>query len=348
MQKITVCGHFGGDSLKLDGQTIKTKIIVSELIKSYGEKSIYRIDTCGRINQLLFLFRLVYAVLISSCVIIFPAQNALKVEAPLLALLIRFFRCKIHYVVIGGWLPDYLSQHRWVKRALYMFDGIYVELDSMRQKLMEMHYRRVYVMPNFRENSILLLKNEGEKSIEAPYRFVHFSRVTREKGIEDAVEVVKQLNAEKGENYCILDIYGEVNPDQKNWFDNLMSSVPYNITYRGTIPYQRSVEVLTSYHVMLFPTYYEGEGMAGSIIDAYAAGLPVVVSDWKYNAEIVKDGETGFLFETHCVEDFYNKICLLCSSPDLWRTMRSNCRKEYLGKYTPKSAMKVLLDNIIF
>lgn len=348
MRKITVCGHLGGDSSKFDGQTVKTKIIVEELIESYGEESIYLIDTCGRENRLLIFFRLIYAVFISSCVIIFPAQNALKLEAPLLASLTHFSRCEIHYVVIGGWLPDYLSQHRCVKHALYLFDGIYVELDSMRHKLMEMSYKSVYVLPNFRQTLNSLLRNEEKESNEVPCRFVVFSRVAREKGIEDAVEVVKKLNVDKGENYYTLDIYGEVNPKQKEWFDDLMSSVPYYITYGGAIPYRRSTEVLSSYHIMLFPTYYEGEGMAGSIIEAYAAGLPVVASDWKYNAEVVKNGETGFLFKPHCLDDLYNKIYLLCNSPGLWRIMKSNCRKEYLGKYTPESAMKVLFDKIIF
>ena len=344
MRKIAVCGHFGGDSSKLDGQTIKTKIIVEELTKTYGKESIYMIDTCGRMNQLLLFLRLVYAVLISSCVIIFPAQNALKIEAPLLALLTRFSRCKIHYVVIGGWLPDYLSQHRCVKQALCSFEGIYVELKSMRHKLMEMCYKRVYVMPNFRHSSKSLLSNE--KDVQ-PRRLVFFSRVTKEKGVEDAVEVVKQLNVGGGEDYCTLDIYGEVNTEQQKWFNDLMNSAPYYITYKGTIPYQMSIETLTSYHIMLFPTYYEGEGLAGSVIDAYAAGVPVVASDWKYNSEVVKDGETGFLFEPHNLNDLYNKTYLLCSSPDLWKAMKSNCRNEYLEKYTPESAMKVLLDRII-
>lgn len=346
MKKIAICGHLGNDSPKLDGQTIRTRTIMEGIIQTYGEPVVYKIDTCGKKNQLLLFFRLLYAVSQCSCLLILPAQNALKIEAPFLALLNRFFRCEIHYVAIGGWLPDYLNKHEWTRRALYSFHAIYVQLESMRRRLMEMEYERVYVLPNFRFFSDSLSSHEKNKVFDQPYRFVIFSRVTKEKGIEDAVKTIRRLNTEKGDHYSILDIYGEINPAQKNWFDELMNSAPNYVTYKGSVPYQRSVEVLKSYHIMLFPTYYEGEGFAGSIIDAYAAGLPVVASDWKYNSEVVKDGETGFLFEPHNLDDLYNKTYLLCASPDLWKVMKSNCRKEYLEKYTPESTMKVLLDRI--
>ena len=345
MKKIAVCGHFGGNSPKLDGQTIRTRTIMEGIVQTYGAHVVHKIDTCGMKNQLLLFFRLLYAVSQCSCLLILPAQNALKIEAPFLSLLTHICHCKIHYVASGGWLPDYLNKHRWTRRALYSFHGIYVQLESMRQRLMEMNYKRVYVLPNFRFFSDSLSLSEKNELFEQPYRFVIFSRVTKEKGIEDAVKTVIRLNTEKGEHYSTLDIYGEINPEQKDWFDALMNSSPNYITYKGCVPYQKSVDVLRNYHIMLFPTYYDGEGFAGSVLDAYAAGLPVVASDWKYNAEVVKDGETGFLFEPRNLDDFFEKICKLTSDPDLWNVIRINCLRESL-KYKPEITMKVLLNQL--
>lgn len=346
MKKIAVCGHFGGNSPKLDGQTIRTRTIMEGIVQTYGAHAVHKIDTCGMKNQLLLFFRLLYAVSQCSCLLILPAQNALKIEAPFLSLLTHIFHCKIHYVAIGGWLPDYLNKHRWTRRALYSFHGIYVQLESMRQRLMEMNYKRVYVLPNFRFFSDSLLLSEKNELFEQPYRFVIFSRVTKEKGIEDAVKTVIRLNTEKGEHYSTLDIYGEINPEQKDWFDALMNSSPNYITYKGcVVPYQKSVDVLRNYHIMLFPTYYDGEGFAGSVLDAYAAGLPVVASDWKYNAEVVKDGETGFLFEPRNLDDFFEKICKLTSDPNLWNVIRTNCLRDSL-KYKPETVMKILVDQL--
>ena len=57
-------------------------------------------------------------------------------------------------------------------------------------------------------------------------------------------------------------------------------------------------DLLSSYHVMLFPTYWKGEGFPGVLIDAFISGLPVIATDWAYNKEIVNHGETGFIIPT--------------------------------------------------
>lgn len=47
---------------------------------------------------------------------------------------------------------------------------------------------------------------------------------------------------------------------------------------------------------MVIPTYYQGEGFPGTILDSYIFGVPVIVSKCKYNSEMIKEGKTGKLF----------------------------------------------------
>ena len=82
------------------------------------------------------------------------------------------------------------------------------------------------------------------------------------------------------------------------WFDELKDSFSACVHYGGLVPFYKSVEVLKNYFALLFPTYYEGEGFAGTLIDALAAGVPVIASDWRYNPEIVEDGMTGKIHKT--------------------------------------------------
>lgn len=51
-----------------------------------------------------------------------------------------------------------------------------------------------------------------------------------------------------------------------------------------------------SYFVLLFPTYYENEGFARTLIDAYSAEVPVIVTDRRYNSELVTD-KMGFIYK---------------------------------------------------
>jgi glycosyltransferase involved in cell wall biosynthesis len=46
---------------------------------------------------------------------------------------------------------------------------------------------------------------------------------------------------------------------------------------------------------MLFPTYWQGEGFPGAIIDAFVSGVPVIASDWNMNREIIIHEKNGLL-----------------------------------------------------
>lgn len=81
-----------------------------------------------------------------------------------------------------------------------------------------------------------------------------------------------------------------------------------SIHYGGVISFDHTTEVLKDCYALLFPTCYEGEGFAGTLIDALAAGVPVIASEWRYNSEIVIPGTTGLLFKTHDVEELTDKL----------------------------------------
>ena len=82
-------------------------------------------------------------------VLIFPAHNGIRVYAPLLSLFRRFFKNKrLHYVVIGGWLPEFLLKRKLLAKILKRFDGIYAETNTMKNALEGQVFHNVFVMPN--------------------------------------------------------------------------------------------------------------------------------------------------------------------------------------------------------
>ena len=131
-----------------------------------------------------------------------------------------------------------------------------------------------------------------------PLSLCTFSRVMKEKGIEDVVNAVKTVNDHFGRTVYTLDIYGQVDSAQTEWFNELKSIFSSYIKYGELVPFDKSVEVLKNYFALLFPTYYEGEGFAGTLLDAMAAGVPVIASDWRYNTEIVNE-KTGYVYSSH-------------------------------------------------
>lgn len=295
--KVCVCGHFGFGKELLNGQTVKTKIVAAELERRLGAAAVTRKDTHGGIKALLTLpFSLFSALRKNDNVVILPAHNGLRVIAPLLAFENRFFHRRLHYAVIGGWLPAFLEERPRLTGALKCFDGIYVETHGMKRALEAMGFTNVAVMPNCKALTILA-QEVPVSPVEEPYKLCTFSRVMKEKGIEDAVEAVKAVNTRHGRTVFSLDIYGPIDAAQGAWFAQLQQQFPPYVAYKGVIPFDQSTQALKDYTALLFPTRFFTEGVPGTIIDAYAAGVPVIAARWESYEDVADEEATiGYPF----------------------------------------------------
>lgn len=345
MKQVEVIGHFAVGYEYLDGQTVKTKIVTDELQRQLGTQQVGRTDTHGGIKTLLKApFQVFCALKNSKNVIIFPAHNGLRVYAPLLCVLKLFFaNRKLHYVVIGGWLPQFLQKRKRLTKSLKRFDGIYVETNTMKQALEKQGFTNVYVMPNCKKLATLE-ENALVYPTKMPYKLCTFSRVMKEKGIEDAVNAVRAVNDMLGHQAVALDIYGQVDAMQIGWFQALQKSFSECIQYKGVIPFDKSVEVLKEYFALLFPTYYEGEGFAGTLIDAFSAGVPVIASDWKYNSELVNE-RTGYIYPTGDQRAFVEILQRVTKDPNMVLSKKRSCLQE-ATKYSADAAIHILLEQL--
>ncbi|HAS91456.1 MAG TPA: glycosyl transferase family 1 [Clostridiales bacterium] len=342
---IGICGHFGFNSNIIDGQIVKTKNLHKELTKLYGNVDVKTLDTNGWRNSPFKMLRNILELSKDCChIIILPASNGIKVFAPLFALFRGLYNFKLHYMVIGGWLPELLSKKLWLLKALKRFDGIYVETNSMKQKLNALGLHNIYIVPNFKDLNILP-ENEFVYITQPPYKFCTFSRVVKEKGIEDAIIAIKAINEEHDVSICHLDIYGQIDPNYMDEFEKIIENAPNYINYKGEVPFDKSVEVLKNYYALLFPTYYPGEGFAGTILDAFASGIPVIASDWRYNAEIIKDGETGFIFDTHSIDELKQDIFKVLKNKEKYKEMKVNC-VDQARAFLPENALKIFVEKL--
>lgn len=345
MGKVGVCGHFGHGKNLLNGQTVKTKILYDTLTEIYGAKNVISVDSHKwKIRPFKLLYDCCKMSKFADDVILLPANNGLKVFVPLFLMLKKVLKFKLHYVVIGGWLAEFLNENTWLIRKIKKFDGIYVETNSMKLELQKLGINNVYIVPNFKKLNILK-REELIFNQSMPFKFCTFSRVMKEKGIEDAIEAIIEINKEYKEVLCSLDIYGQIDNDYKDEFKKILLDTPNYINYKGEVAFDKSVDVLREYYALLFPTYYEGEGFAGTILDAFAAGLPVIASKWKYNTEIIEHGKTGFIYELHCLDDLKKSVMKIVYNPSQYIEMKVNCINK-AELYAPKTAIKPLKRNL--
>jgi len=339
---VSVVGHFGLGENLLNGQTIKTKNVTAELEKQLGESEVFKIDTHGGILSFLKLpFWLLKGLRKCRNVIIMPAQRGIQFIAPILICFNHLFHRKLHYCVIGGWLPEMLRNKGQLSNCLKKFDGIYVETRTMKYALNKVGFNNVIVMPNFKDLAILK-PEELSYQTEPPYKLCTFSRVMREKGVEDAINAVKLVNEETGHVVYTLDIYGQIESGYKMEFAALQESFPTYVRYRGAVPSEKSVETLKEYFALLFPTHFFTEGIPGTIIDAYAAGVPVISSRWESFSDVIEDGITGIGFsfgKPEAMKEIFRDF--LCC-PQKLTDMRSACLHK-AQTFTPGLVIQALL-----
>lgn len=121
-----------------------------------------------------------------------------------------------------------------------------------------------------------------------------------------------------------LDIYGPVEGGYRNRFAELLSSASDCASYCGTVNPEESVDVLKDYYALLFLTYYEGEGFAGTLIDAMCADLPVIASDWRCNGEVVSD-DTGIIVKPRDSKALAEALVGIYENNASWLRKRNNC-----------------------
>lgn len=345
MTDISIIGLFCANNGVADGQTVKTNILAEEIERIYGLENVVRINTFGwKKKPADLFFRSIKAVRNSKNVIFLTDEGGIKIFPWLLQLSNVGKECAIHYVVVGGWLPESLKTRKIRKWLISRLDGVYVETVAMKKALEQHGLENVTILPNFKRLSVLTEENLIYSNCE-PYRLCTFSRVMKEKGISDAVKSVKTVNSMCGRTVYTLDIYGQVDPGQTEWFRQLQTEFPEYIKYCGIVPYDQSVDILKGYFALLFPTYFAGEGFAGSLIDAFSAGVPVIASKWRYNEEFVSDGVNGAVVPPNDSKALAQKLKELKDRPDLWNSLKKNCISQ-ANLYMPDAVIDVLISRL--
>lgn len=275
---IAILGHFAEGREKCDGQTVKTREL-KKGFEMYTDYTITTIDTYGwKKHPFALLKKVKGAFKQNEVLFMLPASNGVKVFARLFAHYNKKYHRKIYYDVIGGWLINVLKS-KGLTKSIASFDGVLVETQSMAHEL-EPLLNNIYVIPNFKSIDIVqvdkseIYHSEGKK-------LCTFSRVIEEKGITDAINAVVALHEQYG---VTLDIYGPVGEEYKEKFDSLLAGHSGVVAYKGTANPTQNIQLLSGYYALLFPTLYKTEGLPGTILDAFFAGLPIVASEWNQYA----------------------------------------------------------------
>ena len=106
-----------------------------------------------------------------------------------------------------------------------------------------------------------------------------------------------------------------------------------NLDRLGRLSHEQAIHEIGRAMALVLPSvWYEGFPMV--VVEAFAAGTPVIASRIGSLAELIEDGVTGLLFEPGNAEELQAKMDWAQAHPEKMRAMGQAARKRYEALYT--------------
>lgn len=230
----------------------------------------------------------------------------------------------VYYWAVGGTMHLRMKDHHLDPNPYKQLKAIYVQSPRIVQGLKEFGITNViHVNNSKRIDYIPSISDRNNEKV----RFVFLSRVHPDKGCAMIVNCVRRLN-EQGYNsrFCV-DFYGKIDEKYSDFLPMIAST--NNVSYKGFLDLtcRQGYDTLAMYDMMLFPTYWDGEGFPGVVIDAYIAGIPIIASNWSCNEEVV-DGSTGVIIPHHNEDALYRAMKTAIDGGFNLKQLAGNCQKK--------------------
>ena len=336
-RRIGFIGRIDPDETMVDGQTVKTRTLYRYLVRRFGASSVRVVDTrdyrreTGRVVR--ELLRCLHE---CDDVVVLLSSGGRRTLFPILWLASTALGVRIYHDLIGGSLADDVEADPSGLLVHYLnsFEVNWVETRALADRLSALGVRNASHLPNFKDVDDVDVDPHAPPS-GPPYRLCTLSRVTPEKGIDNAVRAVAAINGD-GPPMVTLDVFGPIEPSYEERFRRLVDSVPH-VRYAGRVPPERAAAAVSGHFALIFPTEWTGEGVPGTIIDAMHAGLPVVASRWRYYCEMLQDGVTGLSYDFDRPELLEATIRELLALPEARIVSMRRALLERARAYTPEA-----------
>jgi glycosyltransferase involved in cell wall biosynthesis len=168
------------------------------------------------------------------------------------------------------------------------------------------------------------------------------SRLLWDKGIADYVEAARIVKTtHKNVNFLLAGKPDEGNPDSVQGSDLVNWKKEGIIEALGHV--ENMAERLEDINIVVLPTVY-GEGVPRILIEAAAAGIPLVATDVPGCREIVVNDQNGYLVPARDPQSLAEALAILLSDTGLCESMGKAGRKLVLEEFDEKSVLSRTID----
>ena len=161
-------------------------------------------------------------------------------------------------------------------------------------------------------------------------------RLSAEKGIKTLLETWKGISD------IPLVLVGD--GPMRVWMEEFIQTEKLsNVTLAGRLDQTGVFDYLHRAEMLIVPSeWYETFGRV--VLEAFASGAPVIVSQIGALQDLVAHEETGLLFQPGDSRDLAAKVRQLSTDKELSETLRQKARKLYEAQYSSERAYTLLMD----
>lgn len=292
--------------------------IINSAPKDVGQRSLLNM------NNLLTAGRILGALLVrirkADQVLLFGNDQFLVSLMPLCLFIAKVARKPFYVRVFGGSLDTYYLGLKPLLRRYFRWtightDGLIVQTIALRNFFARTFGNKVHHVPGYRLMNERLSFVHSARHPKQVLKLVYVGHIREEKGVFDLLESMRLLNGDSSSIIeCVL--YGPVYPEATERFSREIAACG-NVVYGGVLQPEEVVSTIVQSDVFVFPSFYEGEGHPGVLIEAMMSGLPIVTTHHNAIPELISHRGNGLLVTPRKPAELAGAIRLLVNDAQL-------------------------------
>jgi len=259
-------------------------------------------------------------------------------------LIVKLFGKKVVCHLRGGYLKCWYESQKpfmkWYFRIIHKRVDAQIVLGHNLKPIFNwlLDEHRIFVIPNGANYPELL--DGTAYPTDDSICVLFLSNYIKAKGIMEVIEASQYFKNTQVNFVCAGDWY---EPETRSEIEIFMQKNPaLPLSLVGPVSREEKINCLKRAHIFVLPTYYANEGHPWVIVEAMAAGLPIIACDQGAIIESVIDGVNGFIVEKKKPEQISAKINFLVQNPSVRIKMGQESQKLYLDNFTEDKMIEKL------
>jgi len=263
----------------------------------------------------------------------------------------KLFKKKVVLHLRGGYFREFYNSScrvtKYIIRKTLKYVDRMIVLGDCLKHLFDglIPPEKLSVVPNGLNMSFDL--DEERNPNGGKFAILFLSNLIETKGFKEVLYTVKQVT-QRHPNVKYVFAGGWRKKKDKRECEDYIEKEKINdyVDFTGTVNGKQKTKLLKDADLFVFPTYYPMEGHPWAVVEAMAAGLPIITTDQGCIKESVIDGENGFIIPKRDAEAITEKIIHLIENSKQREDMGRKSRELYEANFTQEHFVQRMVDAI--